>query len=114
MQVNALIISIHAAQEGCDKGIFIRYYAVGISIHAAQEGCDAPHFLLLVLLYAISIHAAQEGCDKKGIFIRYYAVGISIHAAQEGCDYQAVCAPQPTRHFNPRSPRGLRQYKNKL
>ena len=35
-------------------------------------------------------------------------VHISIHAAQEGCDYSAALYFVHSRHFNPRSPRGLR------
>ena len=34
------LISIHAAQEGCDTHAAINGKAVKISIHAAQEGCD--------------------------------------------------------------------------
>ena len=57
------MISIHAAQEGCDKGKQARqYFLEVISIHAAQEGCDVTAAAAANVL-VISIHAAQEGCD---------------------------------------------------
>ena len=34
------MISIHAAQEGCDLSIDDITFLEVISIHAAQEGCD--------------------------------------------------------------------------
>ena len=34
---------------------------------------------------------------------------ISIHAAQEGCDCFGTVTREDGRHFNPRSPRGLRR-----
>ena len=36
----AVLISIHAAQEGCDNKNLLTNIAGNISIHAAQEGCD--------------------------------------------------------------------------
>ena len=56
-----------------------------ISIHAAQEGCDDPEAHALFNDERISIHAAQEGCDFT-IPGRLLGLNISIHAAQEGCD----------------------------
>ena len=106
-------ISIHAAQEGCDKfmpftlhGFFnfnprsprglrlnteaLRTAATSISIHAAQEGCDFSLRLLHQNGFSISIHAAQEGCDGIKPDVVQYAI-ISIHAAQEGCDQKSCC-----------------------
>ena len=37
---------------------------MGISIHAAQEGCDRTE-VRIAIVTDISIHAAQEGCDKE-------------------------------------------------
>ena len=34
-----------------------------ISIHAAQEGCDSKFTSIYFVNWGISIHAAQEGCD---------------------------------------------------
>ena len=103
------LISIHAAQEGCDE--VISYPAIAthdISIHAAQEGCDGFVVSVAVGGFDISIHAAQEGCDKikwNGTAWEY----ISIHAAQEGCDVVNVYPARGIPDFNPRSPRGLRR-----
>ena len=84
------MISIHAAQEGCDYvGRYVTKKLNGISIHAAQEGCDYYALAVKDAPLYISIHAAQEGCDmqlpcRMCLCVRQ----ISIHAAQEGCDYQ--------------------------
>ena len=43
-------------------GISRQYYAFIISIHAAQEGCDRVECGFETIV-DISIHAAQEGCD---------------------------------------------------
>ena len=126
-----LLISIHAAQEGCD-GIFLSgsWSRSCISIHAAQEGCDgiflSIHYQTIrfqstqptraVTVYVfntkripqISIHAAQEGCDETGYAHGYHEV-ISIHAAQEGCDRCQWYRYRRYADFNPRSPRGLWQ-----
>ena len=40
--------------------------------------------------------------------VRKYAV-ISIHAARVGCDRENHYYPDGNKHFNPRSPSGLRQ-----
>ena len=100
-------ISIHAAQEGCDKFCLLLLQPVGISIHAAQEGCDED-FLEKSNALCISIHAAQEGCDLVG--------------GQRNSPLSIFQSTQPKRaatkrmpdvyclepYFNPRSPRGLR------
>ena len=124
------LISIHAAQEGCDMLGAPAVMRRSISIHAAQEGCDStvweifyqsydfnprsPRGLRLALNKAhvsdakISIHAAQEGCDNA-FLNQQFTSSISIHAAQEGCDQ--IKNPQGLKenpYFNPRSPRGLR------
>ena len=126
------MISIHAAQEGCDWAAMRQLQtSLFISIHAAQEGCDAEAVLLPLPIF-ISIHAAQEGCDfvlragryngskhfnprsprglrlPKTVCRRFYAM-ISIHAAQEGCDQIVPVTVCVVIDFNPRSPRGLRQ-----
>ena len=79
-------ISIHAAQEGCDRRRKTNCNALKISIHAAQEGCDIiyKYFPTKIL---ISIHAAQEGCDRTSSVSSIPSGNISIHAAQEGCDF---------------------------
>ena len=102
-------ISIHAAQEGCDRKCEdVELVQVDISIHAAQEGCDEKFSHTVTAQHYISIHAAQEGCDD-GAMNLWSLEGISIHAAQEGCDTGLdIHIPALVRYFNPRSPRGLR------
>ena len=56
---------------------------------------------------AISIHAPRAGCDfNGGEFIK--AKFISIHAPRAGCDLLATTPTKTARHFNPRTPCGVR------
>ena len=102
------MISIHAAQEGCDASVPGNTHNGLISIHAAQEGCDIRCGGTVVSSPIISIHAAQEGCDQSNDgyqftanefqstqpkraatihrYLEWMSDNISIHAAQEGCD----------------------------
>ena len=57
---------------------------------------------------AISIHAPREGCDKRAVCLHSLAP-ISIHAPREGCDRKAFKSISKAKHFNPRTPRGVRQ-----
>ena len=90
---------------------------VNTSIHPAY--CDflhagkyfnPPSLLRFFLRYLnTSIHAARMGCDKNGILNCPWRI-ISIHAARMGCDHERhFRADRRYRHFNPRSPNGLRQ-----
>ena len=59
--------------------------------------------------FDISIHAPREGCDfaprnDGGMWV------ISIHAPREGCDCQNQGSSSRMDYFNPRTPRGVRQY----
>ena len=78
-------ISIHAAQEGCDKGVRTWTKAISISIHAAQEGCD-----ILTLQIVMMPKQFQSTQPKRAATIiaeiKRLSQRISIHAAQEGCD----------------------------
>ena len=57
----------------------------------------------------ISIHAPREGSDVPCGLHRVCHSGISIHAPREGSDRTIAQATEPTRNFNPRSPRGERR-----
>ena len=81
----AKMVSIHAAQMGCDQRQLVWFKPCMVSIHAAQMGCDllggwtklvipcfnsrSPNGLRLFVgvvnrkSYCVSIHAAQMGCD---------------------------------------------------
>ena len=77
-----------------------------ISIHAARVGCDGRLFTASKPRY-ISIHAARVGCDINRLASILYQ-DISIHAARVGCDNLQFHRRLNHRHFNPRSPSGLR------
>ena len=83
-----------------------------ISIHAPREGGDGYQYADL-RLDVISIHAPREGGDyvvAPGSFLFL----ISIHAPREGGDVLEVRYEVITYlDFNPRPPRGGRQYRRK-
>lgn len=66
------VISIHAAQMGCDREFSEAAEQTKISIPAAQEGCDVDYDGKLYI-YRISIHAARMGCDSIRINCNYYS-----------------------------------------
>ena len=79
-----------------------------ISIHAAQEGCDAATHAAASPSPKISIHAAQEGCDnriKLPLRQRAYFNPRSPRGLRLYC---TLYRHKIRRYFNPRSPRGLR------
>ena len=55
----------------------------------------------------ISIHAPLAGCDSWRLNGRH-EIEISIHAPLAGCDAQCYSCPMVLRHFNPRTPCGVR------
>ena len=79
-----------------------------ISIHAPREGCDdSSHQLGVVDI--ISIHAPREGCDSSDMWICSMTSRFqSTHPARGATPYWCVLA-RPAFHFNPRTPRGVRQ-----
>ena len=85
-----------------------------ISIHAAQEGCDLMAKTADLPARKISIHAAQEGCDPRGLRPRSRLIGGPANRFQSTQPKRAATGgddgePQDSGDFNPRSPRGLRQ-----
>ena len=86
---------------------------IDISIHAARVGCDITLAKRGACSIMISIHAARVGCDMMDLY-SYVTIVISIHAARVGCDSMVSLSLNFPADFNPRSPSGLRQYKNKL
>ena len=99
-------ISIHAPLAGCDPWAGLRPAALSISIHAPLAGCD-PWAGLRPAALSISIHAPLAGCDGQGLLV-IMQHGISIHAPLAGCDAPACPAAHRRRHFNPRTPCGVR------
>ena len=104
-------ISIHAAQEGCDKRTcypsgprehFNPRSPRGLRLDMEQKAKKEQIFQSTQPKRAatnvhvtrqdrenISIHAAQEGCDLDVLIMLPELRYISIHAAQEGCDKRA-------------------------
>ena len=79
----------------------------GISIHAPRAGCDqetpkTPDTT------QISIHAPRAGCDIRHPQHHPGVKDISIHAPRAGCDAPHVPQCRRARHFNPRTPCGVR------
>ena len=103
------IISIHAAQEGCDRRCLV-LVRLTVKFQSTQPKRAATLFdNSLSLLQSISIHAARVGCDLKPIVSANWRTGISIHASRVGCDFEADNISYAHIDFNPRSPSGLRQ-----
>ena len=81
-----IIISIHAAQEGCDNNyVFVDVDGKIISIHAAQEGCD--HYVYVKAFPRQYFNPrSPRGLRQMYDLTVPHDKFISIHAAQEGCD----------------------------
>ena len=60
----------------------------------------------------ISIHASREGSDLGILQNRIIGYGISIHASREGSDITLHRGRAINGNFNPRFPRGKRQFRN--
>ena len=57
----------------------------------------------------ISIHAPRAGCDHRLGGDQSMAAEISIHAPRAGCDPCEIQGGKVQRHFNPRTPCGVRR-----
>ena len=125
-------ISIHAPREGCDLPRDSPVELLEpISIHAPREGCDQAMLDLIIEAKRFqSTHPARGA--THGLLRSLVQISISIHAPREGCDGSislryTTCfrfqSTHPARgatwlcrrkrslpwHFNPRTPRGVRQ-----
>ena len=102
-------ISIHAPREGCDWCWLFWWRLAYISIHAPREGCDVAYALFALVLERFqSTHPARGATamlEDDPVLLAY----ISIHAPREGCDGRVVQRLDAGGHFNPRTPRGVRQ-----
>ena len=61
----------------------------------------------------ISIHASRGGSDLSRTSL-YAAPYISIHASRGGSDHPGQRGPLSSFYFNPRFPRGKRQWQNNI
>ena len=81
------LVSIHAAQAGCDLVCTQNNEAHNRFNSRSPSGLrlfdDFQHYLQ----HVVSIHAAQAGCDS-GTRAVFSSVEVSIHAAQMGCDFE--------------------------
>ena len=124
------IISIHAPLTGCDRNAglitmirshfnprtpygmrldFIQLVFISLlfqSTHPLRDATSAVTVIFFNLL--ISIHAPLTGCDKM-LIARGLTNKISIHAPLTGCDMQGMSFLFLHRHFNPRTPYGMRR-----
>ena len=79
-----------------------------VSIHAAQAGCDPRPARSPSLPSSVSIHAAQAGCD--GSLLLYRGLGKRFNSrSPSGLRPDIYDLEPPQQGFNSRSPSGLRQ-----
>ena len=83
-------------------------YRILISIHAAQEGCDRNQWRTYYVGVIISIHAAQEGCDYNFFPKRTRLIWFQSTQPKRAATAGKMSENLPAIYFNPRSPRGLR------
>ncbi len=125
-------ISIHAPREGCDfchrhvatlrndfnprtprgvrpRGAKKRQELIRFQSTHPARGATRP-LLWKRQMADISIHAPREGCDPPCSSLPSDG-RISIHAPREGCDLKGWEVRDDLRDFNPRTPRGVRQYR---
>ena len=101
-------ISIHAPLAGCDVALRRnKLHIVHISIHAPLAGCDRLFslFCLPVLIFQ-STHPSRGATSGPLDF--WASISISIHAPLAGCDGIHRRCSDDNKHFNPRTPRGVR------
>ena len=64
-------------------------------------------------IHPISTHAPRTGSDAEGERLSFAEQQISTHAPRTGSDVHDSCGRCSSRHFNPRSPHGERQFGRK-
>ncbi len=103
-----LRISIHAPLAGCDWAAALCARRNPISIHAPLAGCDYG-----ACDRAVRDDGFQSTHPLRGATATYLDATldreISIHAPLAGCDGIPYGAPLFARHFNPRTPCGVRR-----
>ncbi len=85
----------------------VRHVVRVISIHAPLAGCDHLGYPPGTVV-AISIHAPLAGCDGRP-YLGIGGLDISIHAPLAGCDMVGAASRAAGKHFNPRTPCGVRR-----
>ena len=124
------LISIHAPHAGCDMGVDVTPVKIYISIHAPHAGCDNLSGIVEISFF-ISIHAPHAGCDRINGSAQSSPSGFqSTHPMRGATKWRSrhsnnllfqsthpmrgatTAVPAPVRrrrHFNPRTPCGVRR-----
>ena len=108
VQLIFLFQSTHPSR-GATKICISLLKTTAISIHAPLAGCDI-RITVHDRWVLISIHAPLAGCDVVAV-IGVITLRISIHAPLAGCDVLWGTGLRLRKHFNPRTPRGVRRIK---
>ena len=103
-------ISIHAPLAGCDCAFFIFFKAVAHFNPRTPRGVRRV-YMTGIMIFGLfqSTHPSRGATDTQRFAIP--STNISIHAPLAGCDSRAELWLNPKMYFNPRTPRGVRQYR---
>ena len=103
------LISIHAPLAGCDANAIFVYGAK--DDFNPRTPCGMRHHDpdAVASFCQISIHAPLAGCDAERRSMYYKLLSISIHAPLAGCDKYERSGLLFEKHFNPRTPCGMRR-----
>ena len=103
-----VIISIHAAQEGCDNALErLQEQTEGISIHAAQEGCDRSVGIYAPMSILFQSTQPKRAATTQPRVWKVVVIFQSTQPKRAATLYIITCTVYCI-YFNPRSPRGLR------
>ena len=102
------VISIHAPRAGCDmRNVRVKGGAAKFQSTHPVRGATGLRTLMVSPCAAFqSTHPVRGATFSVGSVCR--VMSISIHAPRAGCDSAAGAAASDRRHFNPRTPCGVR------
>ena len=106
-----IIISIHAAQEGCDVSASYAFVAAFCYFNPRSPRGLRLNSSSISSQISLFQSTQPKRAATKAILPYLDCKIISIHAAQEGCDSKSETRKDSLCNFNPRSPRGLRPVK---
>ena len=102
------VISIHAPRMGCDAGRTRTKTEQTNFNPRTPYGVRPANQAETTETEFISIHAPRMGCDAVTDLAFSETQRISIHAPRMGCDAEIEQLLLEIRHFNPRTPYGVR------
>ena len=108
-----ILISIHAPLAGCDDVDLGDDKESRISIHAPLAGCDLVDGTACMLLVRFQSTHPLRGATRLRNKVACNKP-ISIHAPLAGCDRRRKPFKDDGRYFNPRTPCGVRLFKDCL